>query len=84
MTSDHPAPLSPLIGTQALQDLLGNPDLRIFDTTVHLRPKAGGGYEVASGRPDYEAAHLPGAGFIDVVWMCQVEVHTSVASDRYA
>ena len=66
MTSDHPAPLSPLIGTQALQDLLGNPDLRIFDTTVHLRPKAGGGYEVASGRPDYEAAHLPGAGFIDV------------------
>ena len=66
MTAARPAPLPPLIGTQALQDLLGSPDLRIFDTTVHLRPKAGGGYEVASGRPDYEAAHLPGAGFIDV------------------
>jgi thiosulfate/3-mercaptopyruvate sulfurtransferase len=66
MTADRPAPLPPLIDTQSLHDLLGHPELRIFDTTVHLRPKPGGGSEVASGRPDYEAAHLPGAGFIDV------------------
>lgn len=66
MTDLHPAPLPPLIDAQALQDLLGEPSLRLFDTTVHLRPKPGGGYEIASGREDYEAAHLPGAGFIDL------------------
>ncbi len=67
MTATPPAPLSPSIGTQELQDLLDSPTLRLFDTTVNLRPRStGGGYDISSGRPGYEAAHLPGAAFIDV------------------
>lgn len=67
MTPAPSAPQSPLISTQALHDLLGAPDLRLFDTTVDLRPRlAGPGYDIASGRAGYDDAHLPGAGFIDV------------------
>ena len=66
MADSPAAPLPPLISTDELQRLLDLPRLRIFDTTVHLAPKPGGGYVVASGRADYEAGHLPGAGFIDV------------------
>jgi thiosulfate/3-mercaptopyruvate sulfurtransferase len=57
---------SPLIDTAALQDQLGDPQLRIFDTTVHLAPRPGG-YEVRSGHEDYVAAHIPGAAFLDLL-----------------
>jgi len=56
----------PLIDTATLQTLLDDPTLRVFDTTVHLAPKPGG-YEVRSGRADYLAAHIPGAGFLDLL-----------------
>lgn len=66
MTVSGPAPLPSLITTETLQLILDLPELRIFDTTVHLTAKPGGGYLVESGRADYEAGHIPGAGFIDV------------------
>ena len=56
-----------LLEPAALQQEMANESLRIFDTAVYLTPQAGGGYQVDSGRDKYEAAHLPGAGFIDLV-----------------
>ena len=55
-----------LVSTAWLEEHLGDPDLRIFDTTVHLRPATPGPYRVESGRADYETAHIPGAAFLDL------------------
>jgi thiosulfate/3-mercaptopyruvate sulfurtransferase len=44
-----------------------DPQVRVFDATVHLvRPPEGGPYEVVSGRETYEPAHIPGAAFADL------------------
>ena len=40
---------------------------RVFDGTVHLRPARPGPYTAESGRADYEAAHVPGAAFVDLL-----------------
>jgi thiosulfate/3-mercaptopyruvate sulfurtransferase len=55
-----------LVSTGWLADHLADADLRIFDVTVHLRPTTPGPYTIESGRSDYEAAHIPGAGFLDL------------------
>ena len=49
---------SPLIPTEDLADRLGDPDLRIVDASWHLDGR--------DGRPDFEAARLPGAVFFDL------------------
>ena len=56
----------PLVGAAWLADELGNPSLRVFDTTVHLVPDQRRVYRVESGHSDYEDAHVPGAGFLDL------------------
>ena len=56
-----------LIGTAELETSLGAPDLRVFDTTVHLGPRPGGDLLVESGRAQYDAGHIPGAGFMDLL-----------------
>lgn len=55
-----------LVSTGWLADNLGDPDLRLFDVTVHLRPATPGPYRIESGRADYEAGHIPGAAFLDL------------------
>jgi thiosulfate/3-mercaptopyruvate sulfurtransferase len=55
-----------LVSTEWLRGNLDNPALRLFDVTVHLRPASPGPYRVESGRADYEAAHIPGAAFLDL------------------
>lgn len=55
-----------LVSTEWLQARLDDPGVRIFDVTVHLRPATPGPYRVESGREDYEAAHIPGAAFLDL------------------
>ncbi len=55
-----------LVSTDWLGAHLGDPDLRVFDATVHLRPATPGPYRIESGRADYEAAHIPGAAFADL------------------
>ena len=55
-----------LVSTAWLVEHLGDPDLRIFDATVHLRPSERGPYEIVSGREDYEKGHIPGAAFADL------------------
>ena len=55
-----------LVSTAWLADNLGDPDLRIFDATVHLRPSTPGPYRIESGRDDYRTGRIPGAGFLDL------------------
>lgn len=55
-----------LVTTEWLAEHLRDPDVRIFDATVHLRPARPGPYRIESGRADYEAGHIPGAAFVDL------------------
>ena len=50
--------LPPLISTAGLAERLGAPDLRPVDASWHLDGR--------DGRPDFEAARLPGAVFFDL------------------
>ncbi len=58
---------APLLSATELQAALGDPALRIFDTTVVMRPKPTGGYDIESGRAGYRSEHIPGAGFLDLL-----------------
>lgn len=51
-------PPSPLISTEDLAGRLGDPGLRLVDASWHLDGR--------DGRPDFEAARLPGAVFFDL------------------
>ena len=55
-----------LITTEALQHRLDDPDLRVFDCTIHLIPNPDIGYTVKPGRKDFENGHIRGAQFIDL------------------
>jgi thiosulfate/3-mercaptopyruvate sulfurtransferase len=58
-----------IVQTDWLASHLDDPELRIFDCTTHLRPAQPGtkaSYQIVSGRADYAAEHIPGAGFLDL------------------
>jgi thiosulfate/3-mercaptopyruvate sulfurtransferase len=58
-----------LVRTDWLEAHLGDPGLRIFDCTTHLKPAEPGSdvpYLIVSGRAEYDAEHIPGAGFLDI------------------
>jgi len=58
-----------LIGTAELASLLGQPDLRLFDCTTYLEAAPVGSgipYIAVAGRHTFEAAHIPGADFLDL------------------
>ncbi len=55
-----------LVETDVLARRLGEPGLRIIDCNILMTPKPGGGYEIRSGRDDWEAAHIPGSIYIDL------------------
>ena len=58
-----------LIETGALEASLGAPELRIVDCTTWLKPAEPGDdapYRVVPGRAEYDAAHIPGAVFLDI------------------
>ena len=57
-----------IVSTDWLEANLTSPGLRVFDCTTYLalRPGSGRPYDVVSGRSDYEAAHIPGSGFLDL------------------
>jgi len=55
-----------LVESEGLQAQLGDPELRIFDCTIHLIPNPDIGYTVKPGREDFEKGHIPGAQFIDL------------------
>jgi thiosulfate/3-mercaptopyruvate sulfurtransferase len=59
--------LPPLVSQEELRAALGDERIRVFDATVFLRRELRGGpYQVVSGRPEYSAAHIPGAAFADI------------------
>ena len=55
-----------LVSTDWLAEHLADDDVRVFETTVFLRRGDGGGFQVDSGRGEYESGHVPGAGFLDL------------------
>jgi thiosulfate/3-mercaptopyruvate sulfurtransferase len=58
-----------LVQTDWLEARLQDRDLRIFECTTWLRPAAPGQnvpYHPQAGRAEYEAGHIPGAGFLDL------------------
>ena len=58
-----------LVETAALEASLGAPELRIVDCTTWLKPAEPGDdapYRVVPGRAEYDAAHIPGAVFLDI------------------
>ncbi len=63
MTFAHP---EFLVSTDWLVEHWSEGDLRVFESTVFLHPREGGGYRVESGRCKYEEGHIPGAGFLDL------------------
>ena len=57
----------PLVTTEWLSENLYRDELRVFDTTVELRHKDGGGYLPKSGIDEWKKSHIPGSQFLDVV-----------------
>jgi thiosulfate/3-mercaptopyruvate sulfurtransferase len=58
-----------LVSTEALSRDLGDCNLRIFDCTTHLEPPppdSDDPYVAVPGRSIFEAAHIPGADFLDL------------------
>ena len=58
-----------LISTSQLADSLADPSLRVFDCTTATVPPPPGSdvpYVAVPGRPAFEEAHIPGAGFLDI------------------
>lgn len=55
-----------LVETGWLADRLADPDLRIFDCTVRLE-QGPQGVALVSGRAEWEQAHIPGSGFLDLL-----------------
>ena len=77
-----PGDLDVLVQTDWLASHLEDPELRIFDCTTHLRPAQTGAnapYQIVSGRAEYDAEHIPGAGFIDL----QGELSDNTAKLRF-
>jgi thiosulfate/3-mercaptopyruvate sulfurtransferase len=57
-----------LVDAATLRERLGEPALRILDATVVLDfPPGGGPPSVTSGREGYDAGHIPGAAFADLI-----------------
>ncbi len=54
-----------LISVDDLERILGEPDLRIFETAANLEPKRPG-MERELGRPAFDRGHIPGAQFLDL------------------
>ena len=55
-----------LVESDWLAAHLDDPELRIFDCTIHLIANPDIGYTVKPGREDFEKGHIPGARYIDL------------------
>lgn len=59
--------MNPLLSTEALAEKLEAPALRIYDCSIALVPKDGGGYQSAACEDQYLDQHLPGAAYMDLM-----------------
>lgn len=62
----NPSPLPMLVDTGWLDAHLDQADLRVLDCSVSLVPVEGG-VRLESGRAAWEACHIPGSGFADLM-----------------
>lgn len=58
---------SPLVTTDWLADRLERPELRILDCSVVMRTADDGSYSFVAGRDEWNAGHIPGSVFVDVL-----------------
>jgi thiosulfate/3-mercaptopyruvate sulfurtransferase len=58
---------SPLVSTAWLADAVTRPELRILDCSVVMRTAPDGTYSFVPGRDEWNAAHIPGSVFLDVL-----------------
>ena len=56
-----------LVTTEWLSQHIDDPDLVVLDCTVRVVMDESGGMQSVSGRADYEAGHIPSAGFADLM-----------------
>lgn len=56
-----------LVSAQWLEEHLGDPDLVVIDATVIVESGADGNLQSVNGRANYEAGHIPTAGFADLL-----------------
>ena len=56
-----------LVSPSWLVDRQSEPRLRVIDARFEIRASASGGMEPRAGRHDYDAAHIPGAVFVDLM-----------------
>ncbi len=66
MKEDEYADPAMLIETDELEALLPDDDLRVIDCDLALVPKPEGGYEIRSGRANWQSAHIPGSIYLDL------------------
>lgn len=55
-----------LVSAEWLSEHLDDPDLVVLDCSVLVQPDGKGGMSSVSGRAQYEAGHIPTAGFADL------------------
>lgn len=59
--------LGTLVTTEWLSEHLNDPDLVVLDCSVRVEMDGTGGFRSISGLSDYEAGHIPSAGFADLM-----------------
>lgn len=61
------APMDMLVSAEWLNLHLDDPDMVVLDCTVKIEMTDEGGMRSVNGRESYEAGHVPGAGFADLM-----------------
>lgn len=67
MTTIEQSRMDTLVTTDWLSQHLNDPDLVVLDCTVSVKPGGDDGFRIVSGRTDYDAGHIPSAGFADLL-----------------
>ena len=71
---------SALVTTEWLAKQMDDPNLVILDCTVKMMPDGKGGMQSISGFEDYQAGHIPSAGFADLkTSLCDVSSEMNFA-----
>ena len=66
-TVDAEQEMESLVTAVWLSEHLDDPDLVLLDCTVLVQADEKGGFQIVSGRANYDAGHIPTAGFADLL-----------------
>lgn len=67
LTSETAAGMDSLVSAEWLSQHINDPDLVVLDCSVLIEQVEGGSFQPVSGRANYEAGHIPTAGFADLM-----------------